>query len=204
MLSLPRSSSKAVISVFKVSTFFSASDFSAGFGASGFVGSTGASLSLTPPSYSGTSTLGVASSPLVPIVLLYSENSFVGVSFKFLIFSKVSLYSSVSLLISSVLACNDSLTSSNLALASLVSASNLLSASCKASRTAWLLLFFLAVSTAALTFSKVSFCFSKLSAFVVESALSFSATFANFSIFSAKSSAISVSFATIGLEASLL
>ncbi len=41
-------------------------------------------------------------------------------------------------------------------------------------------------------------------AFSVASALSLSAMLVNFSIFSAKSSAMSVSFLTIGLEASLL
>ena len=70
-------------------------------------------------------------------------------------------------------------------------------------------MFFLAVSSAVLAFSKVSFCLSNAAvfsstalAFSVASALSLSATLVNFSIFSAKSSAISVSFLTIGLEAS--
>ena len=111
-----------------------------------------------------------------------------------------------------------SLTSSNLAwassavvLAEATAASNLVTASCNPSWIAWAASFFLAVSSAVLAFSKVSFCFSNAAfcfsnalAFSVASALSLSATLVNFSIFSAISSAISWSFLTIGLEASLL
>ena len=111
-----------------------------------------------------------------------------------------------------------SLTSSNLAWASsaaalsvATAASNLVTAFCKLSLIAWSASFFLAVSRAELAFSNVSFCLfnaavfsSTTLAFSAASALSLSATLVNFSIFSAKSSAMSVSFLTIGLLASLL
>ena len=87
----------------------------------------------------------------------------------------------------------------------------MVTASCNPSWIACSALFFLAVSSAVLAFSKVSFCLSNAAffsstalAFSVASALSLSATLVNFSIFSAISSAISVSFLTIGLEASFL